>query len=164
MQFFLDCRLFLRSVLEILDYVFLGIFIAEMLLKLIVYRLNYFKDGWNWFDFLIIMVSVFSSLSFLSSFRIFRVFRSLKAMRSMKMVSSLRHLRVIIVAIGRSIPSIGWTGLLLVLIYYIFSIIGVTLFGQAFPDWFGDIGKSMYTLFQVMTLESWSMGISRPVM
>lgn len=154
-------------ILEILDYIFLGIFIIEMILKLIAYRLSYFKDGWNWFDMLIILVSVFSNLSFLSSFRvfrIFRVFRSLKAMRSMRMVSSLRHLRVIVVAIGRSIPSIAWTGMLLILIYYIFSIIGVTLFGEAFPDWFGDIGKSMYTLFQVMTLESWSMGISRPVM
>ena len=50
------------------------------------------------------------------------------------------------------------------LIYYIFALIGVNLFGDAFPDWFGTIGKAMYTLFQVMTLESWSMGISRPVM
>ena len=59
---------------------------------------------------------------------------------------------------------IGWTGVLLLLIYYIFALIGVNLFGEAFPDWFGTIGKAMYTLFQVMTLESWSMGISRPVM
>ncbi len=52
----------------------------------------------------------------------------------------------------------------ILLIYYIFALIGVNLFGEAFPDWFGNIGKAMYTLFQVMTLESWSMGISRPVM
>ena len=48
--------------------------------------------------------------------------------------------------------------------HYIFSIIGVTMFGSAFPEWLGDIGKAMYTLFQVMMLENWSMGISRPVM
>lgn len=152
---------------SIADSVCLGIFIVEMILKLIVYRLGYFKDGWNWFDFLIILTSLVSDLAVLSAFRVFRVFRvfrSLKALRSMKMVSTLKHLRVIILAIGRSVPSIAWTGLLLLLIYYIFSIIGVSMFGTAFPEWFGDIGKSMYTLFQVMTLESWSMGISRPVM
>lgn len=155
------------GVLEVIDEIFLGIFILEMILKIIAFGLDYFKDGWNWFDMTIILVSVLSSLAFLSAFRvfrIFRVFRSLKAMRSMRMMSSLRHLRVIVQAIGRSIPSIAWTALLLVLIYYIFSIIGVSMFGEAFPDWFGNIGKSMYTLFQVMTLESWSMGISRPVM
>ncbi len=152
---------------SIADSVCLGIFIVEMILKLIVYRLGYFKDGWNWFDFLIILTSLVSDLAVLSAFRVFRVFRvfrSLKALRSMKMVSTLKHLRVIILAIGRSVPSIAWTGLLLLLIYYIFAIIGVSMFGTAFPEWFGDIGKSMYTLFQVMTLESWSMGISRPVM
>ena len=94
----------------------------------------------------------------------FRVFRSLKGLRGFKMISSLKPLQVIIAAIGRSIPGISWTALLLMIIYYIFSIIGVTQFGETFPDWFGDIPKAMYTLFQVMTLESWSMGISRPVM
>ena len=80
------------------------------------------------------------------------------------MVSGLKNLRMIVEAIGRSIPGILWSGMLLLLVYYIFSIMGTTLFGSQFPDWFGSIGKSLYTLFQVMTLERWSMGISRPVM
>ena len=95
---------------SIADSVCLGIFIVEMILKLIVYRLGYFKDGWNWFDFLIILTSLVSDLAVLSAFRVFRVFRvfrSLKALRSMKMVSTLKHLRVIILAIGRSVPSIA---------------------------------------------------------
>ncbi len=82
----------------------------------------------------------------------------------MRLVSRLDKLRMIIGAIGRSIPGISWSAVLLLLIYYIFALIGTTLFGEAFPDWFGSIAKSLYTLFQVMTLESWSMGISRPVM
>ena len=158
---------FAGTALSIADNVCLGIFILEMLLKLIVYRLDYFKDAWNWFDMIIIITSVFSGLAFLSAlrvFRVFRVFRSLKALRSLKMVSNLRPLQIIIQAIGRAIPSISWTVVLMALIYYIFSIIGVTMFGQAFPEWFGTIPRAMYTLFQVMTLESWSMGISRPVM
>ena len=156
------------GILEILDTVCLDIFIVEMLLKMVAYKfIGYFKSAWNWFDFVIIITSLLSGLAVLSSVRIlrvFRVFRSLKGLRGFKMISSLKPLQVIIAAIGRSIPGISWTALLLMIIYYIFSIIGVTQFGETFPDWFGDIPKAMYTLFQVMTLESWSMGISRPVM
>ncbi|MBQ3841667.1 MAG: ion transporter [Ruminiclostridium sp.] len=156
------------GILTIIDTVCLGIFIIEMVLKMIAYKfVGYFKSAWNWFDFIIIVTSVLSGLAVLSSIRIlrvFRVFRSLKGLRGFKMISSLKPLQVIISAIGKSIPGISWTALLLMIIYYIFSIIGVTQFGQAFPEWFGDIPKAMYTLFQVMTLESWSMGIARPVM
>ena len=156
------------DILSVIDIICLGIFIVEMLLKMVAYKFfGYFKNGWNWFDFIIVMTSVLSGLAILSSFRIlrvFRVFRSLKGLRGFKMVSSLKPLQIIISAIGKSIPGISWTALLLLIIYYIFSIIGVSQFGEVFPDWFGNIPKAMYTLFQVMTLESWSMGISRPVM
>lgn len=158
------------NVLEILDYICLAIFIVEILLKLIAYGGKFFTDAWNWFDVIVIICSVISGLAFLKVlrvFRIFRVFRTLKALKglkAMRLVSRLDKLRMIIGAIGKSIPGISWTAVLLLLIYYIFGIIGTTLFGEAFPDWFGTLGKSIYTLFQVMTLESWSMGISRPVM
>ena len=143
------------------------IFIAEIIIKFLAYGPSYFKDPWNWFDMFVVGISLFSGLSFMSAFRamrVLRVLKSLKALKGTKLIGSVRHLQVIIVAIVRSIPSIMWTGILLILIYYIFALIGVNLFGDAFPDWFGNIGKAMYTLFQVMTLESWSMGISRPVM
>ncbi len=157
-------------VLVILDYICLGIFILELVLKLLAYGFRFFTDGWNWFDLIIVVCSVFSGLAFLKVlrvfriFRIFRTFKALKGLRAMRMVSRLDKLRMIIGAIGKSIPGISWTAVLLLLIYYIFALIGTSLFGEAFPEWFGSIGKSLYTLFQVMTLESWSMGISRPVM
>ena len=154
-------------VLAVINEVCLWIFIAEIILKFLAYGLSYFKDPWNWFDMFVVGISLFSGLSFMSAFRamrVLRVLKSLKALKGTKLIGSVRHLQVIIVAIVKSIPSIMWTGILLILIYYIFALIGVNLFGDAFPDWFGDIGKAMYTLFQVMTLESWSMGISRPVM
>jgi len=139
-----------------------------MFLKMIAYKFfGYFTNPWNVFDFVIILMSILSGLSVLSSLRVlrvFRVFRSLKGLKGLRMASSLRPLQVIISAIGKSIPGISWAMLLMVIIYYIFSIIGVTIFGETFTDWFGNIPKAMYTLFQVMTLESWSMGISRPVM
>ena len=154
-------------VLGLFNNVCLWIFIIEMLLKFLADGMDYFKDPWNWFDMVIIGTSLISALPFMAAlraFRVLRVLRSLKALRSMRLVSSIHHLQIILVAIVRSVPSILWTGLLMILIYYIFALIGVNLFGQAFPDWFGTVGKAMYTLFQVMTLESWSMGISRPVM
>ena len=157
-------------VLCVLDYICLGIFIFEILLKFLAYGIRFFTDGWNWFDLIIVVCSLFSGLAFLKVlrvfriFRIFRTFKALKGLKAMRMVSRLDKLRMIIGAIGKSIPAISWTAVLLLLIYYIFALIGTSLFGEAFPDWFGTIGKSLYTLFQVMTLESWSMGISRPVM
>lgn len=96
--------------------------------------------------------------------QVLRSLKALKSLRGFRMVSGLKNLRMIVEAIGRSIPGILWSGMLLLLVYYIFSIMGTTLFGLQFSDWFGSIGKSFYTLFQVMKLESWSMGISRPVM
>lgn len=156
--------------LKFLDTACLWIFIVELLIKLVVYRFYFFRSGWNLFDLVIVLLSLFSEFSFFSIFRIFRIFRvlrslkALKSLRAFRLVSDLRNLRIIVEAVGRSIPGIFWSGMLLLLVYYIFAIMGTTLFGAQFPAWFGSIGKSFYTLFQVMTLESWSMGISRPVM
>lgn len=153
--------------LALINAICLWIFVLEIIIKFLAYGLDYFKDPWNWFDMLIVGISFVSGLSFMAAFRavrVLRVFKSLKALRGTRLISSVKHLQIIIGAIVKSVPSIMWTGLLLLLIYYIFALIGVNFFGEEFPDWFGTIGKAMYTLFQVMTLESWSMGISRPVM
>jgi voltage-gated sodium channel len=74
------------------------------------------------------------------------------------------RLRQLTESLISAIPSIGWIAFMLVLVFYVFAVIGTELFGARFPVWFGNIGESMYTLFQIMTLESWSMGIARPVM
>lgn len=137
------------------------IFTIELFIKFYVYGKNFFKDGWNNFDFFIVAISWVPTGGVFSSFRVFRILRALRALR---LVTRLEKLRIIVQAIIASIPNVGWASVLLIVIFYIFSIMGTTLFAADFPDWFGSIGKSMYTLFQVMTLESWSMGISRPVM
>ncbi len=149
------------NVLSIIDQICLYVFVVEAILKIIALRLDYFKSGWNWFDFIIVVASLASDMPVFSSLRALRIVR---VFRALKFISGIEHLQIIVSAIGRSIPSIGWTALLMLLIYYVFAVIGTMLFGAAFPAWFGSIGKSMYSLFQVMTLESWSMGISRPVM
>lgn len=153
-----------------LDTACLWIFVVELLLRLVVYRFGFFRSGWNLFDLVVVILSIFSEFSFFAVFRIFRIFRvlrslkTLKSIRAFRLVSDLKNLRIIVEAVGRSIPGVLWSGMLLLLVYYIFAIMGTTLFGLQFPEWFGTMGKSFYTLFQVMTLESWSMGISRPVM
>lgn len=136
------------------------IFTIEIIIKFIVYGKSFFKDGWNNFDFILVAMSWVPTGGVFSSFRAFRVLRALRALR---LVTRLQRLRIIVQAIIESIPNVGWASLLLLLIFYIFSIMGTTMFAEAFPEFFGSIGKSMYSLFQIMTLESWSMGIARPV-
>lgn len=137
-----------------------GIFTVEIVLKLYVYGKKFFTSGWNNFDFIIVAISLVPTAGAFSSLRVFRILRALRALR---LITQLEKLRVIVQAIIDSIPNVAWASVLLLVIFYIFSIMGTTLFAANFPDWFGSIGKSMYTLFQVMTLESWSMGIARPV-
>ena len=150
--------------LVVFDYVCLAIYIVEALLKIIAWRGAYFRDGWNIFDFTIIVLCCIPMGIIPFPVQVARVLRIFRVFRVFRLISAFKEMRVIIQAIGRAIPGVIWTAFLLLIIYYVFAIIGTESFGAAFPDWFGDIGKSFYTLFQVMTLESWSMGISRPVM
>jgi voltage-gated sodium channel len=82
----------------------------------------------------------------------------------LRLLTRIDRLRRIIESLLQAIPSIGWILFLLTMVFYIFAVMGTQLFAEAFPERFGDLGKTLYSLFQVMTLESWSEGISRPVM
>ncbi|MEQ9427047.1 MAG: ion transporter [Cyclobacteriaceae bacterium] len=143
---------------EQIDRFILYIFIAEIALKLIVYRLDFFKSGWNIFDFLIVAVAAVPAAGSLS------VFRTLRILRTLRLLNNVPKLRFIVEAIMRAIPSIGWIMLLLAIIFYIFAVLGTNFYGKEFPQFFGSMGESTFTLFQIMTLESWSSGIARPMM
>ena len=145
-------------VLSLIDKIALTIFTIELITKILVYKLRFFKDGWNIFDFLIVAVSLIPASGPFSVLRAFRIFRTL---RLLSIVPSMKR---IIQAIFISIPGILSVGTIIILIFYISSVLTTTFFGERFYEWFGTIGNSMYTLFQIMTLESWSMGIVRPVM
>lgn len=144
--------------LHTLDLICLGIFVLELTMKIVVLHVRFFTSGWNVFDFVVVGVSLFPSTGALS------ILRALRIMRVLRLVTNLPRLRIIVESILYSLPSIGWISLLLLIVFYIFAVLTTTLFGKAFPEWFGSMGASFYTLFQVLTLESWSMGISRPVM
>lgn len=146
------------KLLKTLDSIILGVFVLEILLKLYAHRLSFFKSSWNVFDFVIVAIALVPSSG------VFSVLRAIRIFRALRLIKAIPKLRFIVEALVRSIPSIGWIFVLLFLVFYVFAVIGTKLFGASFPDWFGNLGATMYTLFQVMTLESWSMGISRPVM
>lgn len=146
------------GVLVVLDRLVLGIFVVEIALKLFAFGGRFFRSGWNLFDFAIVGIALLPGTGPLA------ILRSLRILRVLRLLSSIKRLRMIIESLLAAIPSIGWIMLLLLMVFYIFAVMGTHLFGAHFPEWFGSVGASMYTLFQVMTLESWSMGIARPVM
>ena len=142
----------------VLDRVCLVIFVVELALKLLVYRLRFFRDGWNIFDFAIVAVSLAPAAQSLS------VLRSLRILRILRVVSVAPRLRRVVEGFITALPGMASVFLLMGIIFYIGSVISTKLFGADFPQWFGSLGRSAYSLFQIMTLESWSMGIVRPVM
>lgn len=145
------------SLLTFIDRLALLIFSLEILIKFIVAPGQYFKNPWNIFDFIIV------GMSYIPATGVFTVFRSLRILRILLFISLLPKLRIIVQSLLFALPSIGWLSLLLIIIFYIFAVISTFIFGDAFPEWFGTLGESFYTLFQIMTLESWSMGIARPI-
>ncbi|MBO6834723.1 MAG: ion transporter [Alphaproteobacteria bacterium] len=146
------------GLLMALDKIALAIFVVEILLKLAVYRLAFFKSAWNVFDFVIVGVTLAPAGDGVS------VLRALRILRALRLISLVPSMRLVVQALLRAIPGMGSVIMLLSLVFYIASVMATKLFGEAFPDWFGTIGESVYSLFQIMTLESWSMGIVRPVM
>ncbi|RVT45688.1 ion transporter [Rheinheimera sediminis] len=146
------------SVILLADKILLAVFVLELLLRIFAYRLNFFKDSWSLFDFAVVAIALMPATG---QFSVLRALRVLRVLRLLSIVPSMR--RVVSALLG-SLPGLGSIAMVLLLIYYVFAVIATKLFSAAFPEWFGSLGASFYTLFQVMTLESWSMGISRPVM
>ena len=150
------------SLLITLDYGILIAFTIELAAKFYAYRLDFFKSGWNIFDLLIVVIS------WMPSSGPFAILRALRILRILRLLSVVPQLRRVISAIGHSIPGMISVIGVLSIIFYVSAVLSTKIFGQH-PDpnmqeWFGSIAASAYTLFQIMTLESWSMGIVRPTM
>ncbi len=141
-----------------IDKVILAVFVAELALKLVAYGLRFFRDPWNLFDSLVVGIALLPATGNLS------ILRALRVLRVLRLISAVPSMRRVVQALLSAIPGMGSIVALLSLIYYVFAVMATKLFGSAFPEWFGTIGASAYSLFQIMTLESWSMGIVRPVM
>ncbi|MCH1428073.1 MAG: ion transporter [Alphaproteobacteria bacterium] len=150
------------GLLHWVDRIILVLFSIELLLKFYVYRFRFFRSGWNLFDLAIVAIAWAPTSGALT------VLRALRILRVLRLISVVPQLRRVVSAIGHSIPGMVSVVGVLGLIFYVASVLATKLFGT-YPDpnmqeWFGSIGASAYTLFQIMTLESWSMGVVRPTM
>ncbi len=144
--------------LHVLDQAILAVFVIELAGRIILQRAAFFRDGWNIFDFLVIGISLAPTTE---AFTVLRAFRVLRLLRLVTVVPSLR--RVVGGLIG-ALPGMGSILLLIGLIYYVCSVMAVNLFGEDFPQLFGTLGISLFTLFTIMTLEGWVDGVVRPIM
>lgn len=145
-------------VLMLLDRAVLAVFVIELVARFLVYRLSFFRDPWRVFDFLVVAIALVPATGNLS------VLRALRILRVLRLVSVVPSLRRVVGGLVAALPGMGSIVLLLGLVFYVFSVMATKLYAATFPEWFGTIGESAYSLFQIMTLESWSMGIVRPVM
>lgn len=144
--------------LKVIDTLCLVVFVIELGIKFFAYRNQFWRSGWNIFDLLVVAVALAPGAGAWS------VLRSLRVLRVLRLLTVIPSLRKVVAAFLHSIPGLAGVVAVMAIFFYTAGVLATRLFGPTFPEWFGSLGKSLYTLFQVMTLESWSMGIVRPVM
>jgi voltage-gated sodium channel len=141
-----------------IDRICLFIFVVELTIKGLAYQRLFWRSPWNIFDLAVVMVALVPGAG------PWAVLRTLRVLRVLRLLTVIPSLRKVVTAFLHSIPGLAGVGAVMLIFFYTAAVLSTRLFGPAFPQWFGTIGKSLYTLFQVMTLESWSMGIVRPMM
>jgi len=146
------------SMITALDGLILTVFVIEIALRMVGRGWAFFRDPWSVFDFTVVAIAL------LPSGGEFAVLRALRVLRVLRLLSMVPQMRRVVSALLSAIPGLSSIMVMLVLVFYVFAVMATNLFAASHPQWFGSIGESMYTLFQVMTLESWSMGIVRPIM
>ena len=145
-------------IIEMVDDIALAIFVVELALKFYAYRLRFFKSAWNIFDLCVVTVGLLPSGGGMSALR------GLRVIRAMRLLSVIPQMRAVVQALLDALPGMGAVIIMISIVFYVFGVMATLMYGDTFPEWFGTLGRSLYSLFQIMTLESWSMGIVRPVM
>lgn len=137
-------------------------FLIEILIRMAAERRvrDFFKKGWNVFDFLIVMASLIP----LDDSEMVLLARLLRIFRVLRLVSMIPELRMLIAALFKSIPRMGYVALLMFIIFYIYGAIGSFLFSNVDERLWGNISLAMLTLFQVATFESWATAVLYPTM
>lgn len=146
------------GLISTLDRVCLAVFVIELAAKIFAQGRAFFRSGWNIFDFVIVGAALAPAAQGLS------VLRAMRILRLLRIISVAPTLRRVVEGFVSALPGMASVFLLMAIIFYIAAVIATKLFGDSFPDWFGTLPLSAYSLFQIMTLESWSMGIVRPLM
>ena len=146
------------SVLVALDHAMLAVFVVELAIRIGAYGRSFFRDPWSLFDFIVVGLALAPSTGNLS------VLRALRVLRVLRLVTAVPQMRRVVGGLLAALPGLGSVVAVLALIFYVSGVMATQIFGEDFPQWFGSLWNSLYSLFQIMTLESWSMGIVRPVM
>ena len=144
-------------VLGVIDTICVVIFVIELAVKLAVYRLKFFRQGWNWFDLIVVSISLLPSSAGLTALRALRILRVLRV------VSIIPSLRRVVEAGIRALPGMGSILLVMMVLFIIGAVVATKLYGDSFPQYFGTLGDSLFSLFTVMTLEGWP-DLAREVM
>ena len=140
-----------------IDHTALGIFVAELLLRFFVYRSRFFRDPWRVFDFVVVGIALMPATG------VFTVLRTLRVIRVLRLVSMVPSMRRVVSALLAALPGMASVIALMSLVLYVSAVIATKLFGTIAPEFFGSFGASLFTLFQVMTVEGWP-DIARAVM
>jgi voltage-gated sodium channel len=140
------------------DQAILAVFVVEIALRLLAHRLAFFRDPWSVFDFAVISIALIPAAGPLA------VLRALRVLRLLRLITLVPGMKRVVGGLLSALPGLGSVTAIIGIIFYVAAVIATQLFAAAFPQWFGTLGESAFTLFQIMTLESWAMGIVRPVM
>ena len=146
------------SWLSAADRAILAVFVVEIALRLYVHRLAYFRDPWNVFDFTVVAIALVPASGPLA------VLRALRILRVLRLITLVPSMKRVVGGLLTALPGLGSVMGIICIIFYVAAVIATKLFAADFPALFGDLGKSAFTLFQVMTLEGWAMEVVRPVM
>jgi voltage-gated sodium channel len=144
--------------LRLLDRAIIGIFVVEISARLIVQRMAFFKQGWNLFDAFVIGIALAPATS------AFSVVRALRVLRVLRLITAVPALQRVVGGFVKALPGMGSIILLIALIFYVSAVMAVNLYGRDYPDLFGTLGTSLFTLFTIMTLEGWVEGVVNPIM
>ncbi len=144
--------------LLVLDRLCLAVFLVEITCKLLAFRAIFWRSGWNIFDFIVVAVALVPGAG------PWAVIRSLRVLRVFRLFTTVPSLRKVVAAFLHAIPGLGGVLAVMSVFFFTAGVLATSLFGQSFPQWFGSLGGSLFSLFQIMTLESWASGIVRPVL
>jgi len=144
--------------LAILDHIILAVFVLELTARILVHRWAFFRDPWSVFDFIVVAIALVPATE------TFSVLRALRVLRVLRLITAIPTLKAVVAGLLASLPGMASIVFLIGLLYYVFAIIAIKLFGADNPELFGTLGRSLYTLFTVMTLEGWTNDVAKPVM
>ncbi len=146
------------TILALIDRLIIGVFVIEILARFVVQRGAFFRDGWNIFDVLVVGIALAPAAEQ------FSVLRALRVLRLLRLITAVPSLQRVVGGLMGALPGMGSILLLIALVFYVCAVMAVNLYGRDFPELFGTLGASLYTLFTIMTLEGWVEGVVNPIM